>query len=402
MEKYDRRCVTAPSWIRDFHCIAEDCPDTCCQQWNIEVDPLHAELYEHLEDRELRDILESLVRGFRVRKPGQKEAQLQYRLQLTNRPDQRCPLLNESGQCRLQKKYGAYILCDTCYFHPRNFWQLDEQICLSACLSCPECARLALLPREPVTFVQFETEIDPYVDWLETSMIADPGVRELMRNRDLLILSLCTILQNRALCISDRLYHAEAFLDTLVGVGTTDENAIRQAAGTTEEGGSRIPADPESRMRSFLEIFVPVSETIEKPVQGAEKLLRSLAGGRDGFVRLLADNYESGCRILDPFLKENEYLLENFLVNCVFSDSFRQFHRCRSDFLSVPQVLRHESALLRIWDLFIRVQLAQTALTEGSMNAELFLRTVSSADKTWWHYPDWFARCADRLAERAG
>ena len=27
---------------------------------------------------------------------------------------------------------------------------------------------------------------------------------------------------------------------------------------------------------------------------------------------------------------------------------------------------------------------------------DLFLQTVIRADRGWWHYPDWFARAADR------
>ena len=67
----------------------------------------------------------------------------------------------------------------------------------STCLSCPECARLALLHEEPTVFSEFETEIDPNAEWLETSLISDPDTRMLMQNRDLLIGLLIEILQDR-------------------------------------------------------------------------------------------------------------------------------------------------------------------------------------------------------------
>ena len=213
MEHYDRRLVTAPDWMKNFCCIAGDCPETCCQKWNIDVDPVHAECYTHLGDPDLQDILQRLLHKIRVRRPGKKEAETQYLLRLLKEEDSRCPLLNDRGECRLQKKFGAYILCDTCYFHPRTFCQIDEQIWLSACLSCPECARLALLHREPTGFVRFETEIDPNAEWLETSLMPDPGAQMLMRNRDAVISAMCTILQQRDIPIRERIAKAVRFLE---------------------------------------------------------------------------------------------------------------------------------------------------------------------------------------------
>ena len=61
MEHYDRRLVTAPDWMKNFCCIAGDCPETCCQKWNIDVDPVHAECYTHLGDPDLQDILQRLL-----------------------------------------------------------------------------------------------------------------------------------------------------------------------------------------------------------------------------------------------------------------------------------------------------------------------------------------------------
>ena len=139
-----------------------------------------------------------------------------------------------------------------------------------------------------------------------------------------------------------------------------------------------------------------------EPVQGAAELTRRLAGGREGYTRLLADRYSVGAEIAEPFLAENEHLLENFLVHCVFSDSFKQFFRCQNELLTVRDILCHESALLRVWYIFLKVHLAQAALSQGTMDEDLFLQTVIHADRGWWHYPDWFARAADRYIKIFG
>lgn len=400
MPQYDRRVVTAPQWMEHFQCIAGDCSETCCQQWNIEVDPVHADCYTHLDDPELQPVMDQLLRSFRVRRPGKRNAVVQYRLQLMNAPDRRCPVLNENGECRLQKKYGPYVLCDTCYFHPRTFFQINEETSMSACLSCPECARLAILHREPTAFSTFETEIDPNTEWLETSLILDAGARLLMENRAQLITALCGILQDREFPFERRLSRALNFLKSLAEGDQADADGIRTAAENSRDLTAEvIPEDSLEIMNCWLKVFDPVPETLEKPVQGITELTRLLAGSREGYTRLLAQNYAEGARILAPFLTENEYLIENFMVHCVFSDSFKQFFRCQNELLKARDILCHESALLRVWYIFVKVYLAQTALLRGTMDEDLFLQTVIRADRGWWHYPDWFARAADRYIQ---
>lgn len=401
MNHYDRRIVTAPDWMKNFQCIADQCPETCCQQWNIDVDPVHAECYTHLGDPELQEIMNRLLHRFHLRRPGMRKPELQYRFMLLNQQHKRCPLLDEGGKCRLQKKYGADILCDTCYFHPRTFWQIDEETGLSACLSCPECARLALFHEEPTAFSRFETEIDPNADWLETSLITDIDTRLLMQNRELLVRSMCELLQNRSVPIDKRISKVNGFFHELMRAEHPDTDEIHRAFCSCEERPSGIlsDADPVKQMRLYLDTFQPISENLEKPAQGTTEFFRSLAGGTKEFAKILAENYEKGCQIMAPFLKTNEYLLENFLVHCVFSDSFKQFYRCQNEHLSVRDILIHEAALLEIWYLFLHILLAQTALALQAMDGELFLQTIIHADKTWWHYPDWFARCADRYSK---
>lgn len=400
MNRYDRRIVTAPDWMKEFTCIANKCSETCCQQWNIDVDPIHAECYTHLGDPELQMIMDGLLHRFQLRRSGMRKPELQYRFLLTNQAEQRCPLLNEEGFCRLQKKYGAEILCDTCYFHPRTFWQMDEKVGMSACLSCPECARLALLHEEPTSFTQFETTIDPNAEWLETSLISDPDTRLLMQNREKLIQLLIAILQDRSeVSFSNRMVRAIGFLNALMCIKHPDPQTIQDVYEETVQNVTAQDKNEgsETLIQRYLTAIDPVNDGLEKAAQGAEKFTRALAGGKEGFVHLLAQNYDAGSSILEPFLSENRHLIENFMVHCVFSDSFKQFYRCLNEPVTVPMLLRHEAALLELWYLFLRVLLAQAALTNNTMTEDIFMKTIIHADKTFWHYPDWFSRCAERV-----
>ncbi len=396
MEQYDRRTVFAPAWMENFVCIAGDCPETCCQQWDIDVDPAHAERFRRLDDPELQAVMDRLLLGVRLRRPGTRQPGMVYRLRLLQQPDRRCPFLNENAECRLQKKYGASILCDTCYFYPRTFWEIDGNVCLSACLSCTECARLALLPEEPVSFTHFEADIDPGMEWLETEMIGDPGAADLLRRRGRLIASLCGILQDRKVPFRDRVTSAVAFLAGLDTPSPDGKTPTRPAFTAPDLG--RIFSVTAGSMEEFTEVFDPLNGSMEKPAQNAAEFMRRLAGGASGYAALLAGNCRKGAEICGPFLEAHPWLEENFMVHCVFSDSFKQFRQYTNDGLTASDILRHEAALLAAWYWFFRVRLSLASLEHGDMNESIFLKTVMDIDRNHLHYPDWFARCADRLS----
>ena len=387
MVHYDRQMVYAPDWMRKFACLAGDCTEVCCQQWNVDVDPVHAESLRHIDDPELQELMDRVLRSARIRRPGSRQTETVSRLQLLNQPDKRCPLLNERNECRLHKKFGPYVLCDTCYFHPRTFWQVNGLSYLSACLSCPECARLALMHEEPTAFTVFQSEIDPSAEWLETDLIPDPNARELLRTRDHLVHFLIAFLQQRPLPLHERIKQAFYFLERIdpdTNKGTpTGEDAL----------------EPETLMGKFTEIFDPVSEALEKPAQAAGIFMRDLAGGSKGYIQLLSENIRKGLVVYEPFIREYPYLEENFLVHCVFSDSFKQFYRYQNETLTIGEILRFEARLLTGWYWFFRVLMYRASLKHGKMTKELFLQTVTHADKLYWHYPDWFARCAGRMRD---
>ena len=85
------------------------------------------------------------------------------------------------------------------------------------------------------------------------------------------------------------------------------------------------------------------------------------------------------------FFADKAYLIENFMVHCVFSDSFKQFHRLQNDPVSVRNLLKHEAALLDCWYIFLQVLLAQAALERGKMTEKVFLETIVRGDKDFWH-----------------
>lgn len=116
-----------PGYYNQFHCIAAQCPDSCCKEWAVDVDEAAAAYYRAL--------------------PGALGDRLREVLKDDNTMtivDGRCPMWREDGLCRIHAELGHDALCATCREYPRIRHEYDEFTELGLELSCPEAARLIL------------------------------------------------------------------------------------------------------------------------------------------------------------------------------------------------------------------------------------------------------------------
>ena len=122
--------VYFPDYYHRFQCIAENCPDSCCKEWTVDVDDEAAQLYRQL-DGSLGDRLRQV---------------------LTDTPDGtvmiiengRCPMWRDDGLCRIHAELGHDALCKTCREFPRLTHDYGDFMELGLELSCLEAARLIL------------------------------------------------------------------------------------------------------------------------------------------------------------------------------------------------------------------------------------------------------------------
>ena len=66
--------------------------------------------------------------------------------------------LNDENLCDLYKALGPDALCDTCRMYPRHTEEYEGLRELSLTLSCPKAAKIILSCKEPVRFLEEETE----------------------------------------------------------------------------------------------------------------------------------------------------------------------------------------------------------------------------------------------------
>ena len=119
-----------PSYYNPFRCIASACPDSCCKDWAVDVDPEAAARYLTLPG-ELGDRLRAVLRD---------DGDGAY-MEIENG---RCPMWREDGLCRIQAALDHDALCHVCRTFPRLRHDYGDFAELGLELSCPEAARLIL------------------------------------------------------------------------------------------------------------------------------------------------------------------------------------------------------------------------------------------------------------------
>ena len=139
-----------------FRCIAEKCPDSCCQEWDVQVDPEAVRLYQTLPG----------PLGDRLRQVLIPEEDGSATMTIENR---RCPMWRQDGLCRIQAELGHDALCKTCREFPRLTHDYGDFVELGLELSCPEAAQL-LLNCPPLAWIEETVPGGEEADYDEADM----------------------------------------------------------------------------------------------------------------------------------------------------------------------------------------------------------------------------------------
>lgn len=137
---------TISHYYRIFHCTAEDCPDTCCAGWQIQIDPASLKKY-----RRMKSPLGSRLKN-----------EIDWKEGCFHQYDDRCAFLNDQNLCDLYLEGGGEkVFCRTCRTYPRHIEEFEGIREISLSLSCPVAARMILTCKEPVRFLHAENpELD--------------------------------------------------------------------------------------------------------------------------------------------------------------------------------------------------------------------------------------------------
>lgn len=327
--KQKKKTALVPQYMHAFVCTGSACEDTCCQGWTITVDKATFKKYAMVKDPELRQSLKKTVK--RSRPAPSTLAYATIQLDETGQ----CPLLNQDKLCSVQVQLGEEYLSHTCAIYPRGYNEINGVIEVGATMSCPEAARLALLNPDGIEFD--EIEIDPprlITGQMVTDHPNDAGT-PLSYFWDLRIFTI-QVLQNRSYSLADRLIllglfyqslqealDSERFEDIPALLQTYTE---RVENGTYRDSLSTIPKKIGVQL-SLLKLFIDHSAKVKfdqkRFVDSYNEFIMGLGITADSTDEEVTARYEeANDRYFLPFLKEHDYILENYLVNYVFTSKF--------------------------------------------------------------------------------
>lgn len=117
--------IVTPSFYKDFECIAGDCPDSCCQGWEVDADIDSLEYYKTLSG-DIKQRIDSVL---------DKDEFGNTIFRLTDR--KRCPFLNDSNLCDMHIAIGGEHTPFTCRTFPRFINDFGSTREMGLSFSCP-------------------------------------------------------------------------------------------------------------------------------------------------------------------------------------------------------------------------------------------------------------------------
>ena len=139
--------IVSPKYYKDFKCIAGDCPDSCCQGWEVDADEESLEYYKTLpESLEIKRRIDSVL-------DKDEFDNVIFRLA----PKKRCPFLNDENLCDMHIAIGGEHTPVTCRNFPRFIYDFGGTREIGISFSCPVAADLIYHSEESLSF---NTEIN--------------------------------------------------------------------------------------------------------------------------------------------------------------------------------------------------------------------------------------------------
>lgn len=323
-----KRTILTPQYMKSFSCVGTACEESCCMGWRVDIEKETYLKYKKNQHAELKPIFDSMV----SRKHNKKSDAVYGTIKMLNN---RCVFLDNQNLCRIHSNLGEEYLSDTCAIYPRYLHKVDGKFERSATISCPEIARLALLNPDGIAFEQVEEDADIRIRLHSTfdtegHMFLNKPQRYFW---DIRLFSL-SLLQNRYYSLSERLIIlgiAYKRLEDLCNIKQVKEipvmleNMNRSIeAGELKEELEKIPANIQIQMRLAKEL------TDERIVQGvaSDRYMECLKEALHGLdyieeqkIEVILEKYIYNYNeYLLPYLKEKEYILENYLVNEYFKE----------------------------------------------------------------------------------
>ncbi len=147
--------LRTPSFYKDFKCIAGDCPDSCCQGWEVDADEQSLEYYKTLTG-DIRKRIDSVLDKDEF---GNTIFRLAHK--------KRCPFLNQENLCDMHIAIGGEHTPYTCRMFPRFINAFGGTREMGVSFSCPVASDMMWELTEPMHFVDELNDLPPELNEID-------------------------------------------------------------------------------------------------------------------------------------------------------------------------------------------------------------------------------------------
>lgn len=138
--------IVKPTFYKTFKCIAGDCPDSCCQGWEVDADSDSLEYYKTLDNSlEIKKRIDSVL----------SKDEFDNTI-FTLAPKKRCPFLNDKNLCDMHIAIGGEHTPYTCRTFPRFIYDFGATREIGISFSCPVASDMMYNTES----FDFETEVN--------------------------------------------------------------------------------------------------------------------------------------------------------------------------------------------------------------------------------------------------
>lgn len=316
--------VLKPFYYDDFKCIANDCIDSCCIGWQINIDENTYKKYKKVKGGFGKELNNGINR---IRS---KSSKLEYgKMKLK---DKRCSMLNEDNLCNVYINLGESYLCNTCKIYPRNINKYGEIYERNLNMSCPEVARYLVSFKNNFSFNMNEEDLSD----LDKQYIVDKSYDEKLYNIlwDSRRLAM-EIIQFKEIEIWKRIIFLKILTDKVQKL--IDEENYENYEKVLKSFRNEIPniniinsldkikLVPKVKI-NFIKSVVDISEKVSRNKIKYNNLLEQY---KKLFENDIDSNFENVIKKeyeFNKYLNNEEYIMENLLIYLIDKYFMRALH----------------------------------------------------------------------------
>lgn len=395
----NNKFALAPEYMKQFQCIGAECDDTCCAAWRITIDKTTYDKYQNVTAVKLVDQLRDSVT---LMESDQRNELVYARMSLDPKLGT-CTML-ENGLCSIQAELGESYLSKTCATYPRRIHYVDELQEISTEISCPASARLALLNPSGIQFIEMDgvTGENLHMGRLKVRDIEANNIKAYFWNMRVAIIN---ILQNRSFSVPHRLIIVGLLLERIQELVVREsfneidaeiEAYMQYYKSDTELADyNSFPSDNMFQLNFLNKLIIDFTDTyIAQPKykECIEDYLSGMSMTNDPSAESILAHFEKSIQTYyKPFMKNNEYILENYLVNYVFSHLFP---------LSHDKNIFEEYIILVIHFSLIKLHLIGMSAHYQCLDSEIVVKLIQRFSKNYEHNSAYINHVYEAIKEK--